>query len=178
MDRRKAKGDAMERGPARLMLSLLPVAAAGATFALSRAAAPTTTPSRAALDLPVSVLRASAVVTHAGAAAAGPRAPRSPGFDAGARDLDPSERAGREIWYKATGGNGRFYAYAFPQRLGVRVDWYRVLRADERLDRFQAFGLVNDPDCCTPETDGCPARTAEETYGFDWCPGDETLLAF
>ena len=64
--------------------------------------------------------------------------------------LDPSERAGREIWYKATAGNGRFHTYVFQQRLGVLIDWYRVLRSDARQDRFKAWGLMNDPDCCTP----------------------------
>jgi hypothetical protein len=177
MDRRGAEGDAMERG-ARALLFAAALGGTGVTLALLPAAAPTTAVSAAALDLPVSVVRASAALTHAGSVATRSTPPRSAGFDAGARGLDPFERAGREIWYKATGGNGRFYAYAFPQRLGVRIDWYRVLRTDARLDRFEAFGLVNDPDCCVPGAKDCPARSAEETYGFDWCPGDETLLAF
>jgi hypothetical protein len=32
-----------------------------------------------------------------------------PGFHAGAQGLTPSQRAGREIWFKATAGNGRFH---------------------------------------------------------------------
>ena len=62
--------------------------------------------------------------------------------------------------------------------MGVLIDWYRVLRSDARLDRFKAYGLINDPDCCTPGTSGCHAASYEETYGFDWCPGDEALLQF
>ena len=38
--------------------------------------------------------------------------------------------------------------------------------------------MINDPGCCTPGSEGCPARSLEETYGFDWCPGDEELLKF
>ncbi|SES97069.1 hypothetical protein SAMN05216412_102368 [Nitrosospira multiformis] len=104
--------------------------------------------------------------------------PDRSGFYAAASGLTASEQAGREIWYKATAGNSRFYTYVFPQRLNVLVDWYRVLNAHEHEDRFAAWGLINDPDCCMPGTAGCPARTLEETYGFEWCPGDEELLKY
>lgn len=100
------------------------------------------------------------------------------GFYAAASHLSASERVGREIWYKATAGDARFHAYTLPQRIGVYIDWYRVLNAKERDDRFRAWGLMNDPGCCTPGSPGCPAKTLEETYGFDWCPGDEQLLKF
>ncbi len=50
-----------------------------------------------------------------------------PGFHAGAEGLTPSQRAGREIWFKATAGNDRFHTYVFQQRLGVLIDWNRVL---------------------------------------------------
>lgn len=100
------------------------------------------------------------------------------GFHAGARALNPSQRSGREIWYKATAGNDRFHTYVFQQRLGVLIDWYRVLNADDRGERFNIWGLINDPGCCTPGTAGCPAKSKQETYGFDWCPGDAELLEF
>ena len=96
----------------------------------------------------------------------------------GESELNASARAGRAIWYKATAGNGRFYTYVFPQRFNVLVDWYRVLNANEHADRFAAWGIINDPDCCVPGTKGCPARTLDETYGLEWCPGDEELLKF
>jgi hypothetical protein len=102
----------------------------------------------------------------------------APGFYQGEAGLDASARAGREIWYKATAGNSRFHTYTFQQRIGVLIDWYRVLNSKERGDRFRAWGIVNDPGCCVPGTDGCPAKTLEETYGFDYCPGDEELLKF
>lgn len=102
----------------------------------------------------------------------------NPGFYSGEAGLSASERAGREIWYKATAGNSRFHTYTFQQRIGVLIDWYRVLRSDQRDDRFHAWGIINDPGCCEPGSKDCPAKSAEETYGFDWCPGDEQLLTF
>ena len=99
------------------------------------------------------------------------------GFYNGEKGLSPEARAGREIWYKATAGNDRFHTYVFQQRIGVLIDWFRVLNSNERNDRFAAWGLINDPDCCTPGSPGCPAKSLQETYGFDWCPGDDELLA-
>jgi hypothetical protein len=107
-----------------------------------------------------------------------PPATDAAGFYAAEDGLNPSERAGREIWYKATAGNDRFHTYVFQQRLGVQIDWYRVLRSDQRDDRFRAWGLINDPACCQPGSPGCPAKSHEETYGFDWCAGDEALLGY
>ena len=117
------------------------------------------------------------------AAPPAPSAPQAasrdnPGFYAGGDGLNPSERAGREIWYKATAGNSRFHTYTFQQRIGVLIDWYRVLKSDERDDRFRAWGIINDPGCCVPGSDNCPAKSLEETYGFDWCPGDTELLSY
>ena len=45
-------------------------------------------------------------------------------------------------------------------------------------DRFKAWGLINDPGCCMPGAEGCPAKSLDETYGFQWCPGDEQLLPY
>lgn len=102
----------------------------------------------------------------------------NPGFYLGEAPLNASERAGREIWYKATAGNSRFHTYTFQQRIGVLIDWFRVLRSDQRDDRFNAWGLINDPGCCVPGSKDCPAKSLDETYGFDWCPGDEQLLQY
>ena len=102
----------------------------------------------------------------------------APGFFAGDEGLSDSERAGRHIWYFATAGNSRFYAYTFPQRTGVLIDWHRVLRADEREDRFKAWGLINDPGCCAPGSPNCPAKHPDETFGFEYCVGDDVLLKF
>ena len=101
-----------------------------------------------------------------------------PYYEACAREgLNASECAGRLIWFKATAGNERFHTYVFQQRVGVLIDWFRVLRSDERGDRFRAWGIINDPACCVPGSPDCPAKSLDETYGFDWCPGDEELLA-
>lgn len=100
------------------------------------------------------------------------------GFHAGAAGLTESEKAGREIWFKATAGNDRFHTYVFQQRIGVLIDWFRVLSSEGRDQRFQTWGLINDPSCCKPGSPDCPAKSLEETYGFDWCPGDEALLRF
>lgn len=100
------------------------------------------------------------------------------GFRLGEAGLTPEQRAGREIWYKATAGNDRFHTYTFQQRVGVLIDWGRILRSDRRDRRFRTWGLINDPGCCTPGTPDCPAKSLDETYGFDWCPGDEELLKF
>jgi hypothetical protein len=103
----------------------------------------------------------------------------APYFEACAREgLNESECVGRLIWFKATGGNERFHTYTFQQRIGVLVDWFRVLRADQRDDRFWAWGIINDPACCKPGDPDCPAKSADETYGFDWCPGDDVLLKY
>jgi hypothetical protein len=103
---------------------------------------------------------------------------RDAGFREGEAALSPEARAGREIWYRATAGNSRFHTYVFQQRIGTVIDWYRVLRSDLRGQRFRTWGLINDPDCCKPGSPNCPAKSAEETYGFDYCPGDEDLLKY
>jgi hypothetical protein len=103
----------------------------------------------------------------------------APYFEACAREgLNESECVGRLIWFKATAGNERFHTYTFQQRVGVLIDWYRVLRTDQRDDRFRAWGIINDPACCKPGDPDCPAKNPDETYGFDWCPGDDVLLKY
>ena len=158
-------------------------AIAVAMLAVGAVAVATALPGGVSKDQQVGDPAAAIVLAQAPGAAAAPSAaakplPDSPGFYAGEAGLSASEIAGREIWYKATGGNARFHTYVFQQRVGVLVDWFRVLRADQRDDRFAAWGLINDPGCCKPGAEGCPAKGLEETYGFDWCPGDEDLLKF
>lgn len=101
------------------------------------------------------------------------------------REQIVNEMAGREIWYKSA-PNGRFHTYVFGQRVNAPIDWYRVLRTDQRWQRFNIWGVMNDPDCCTPGRD-CDQKgakfkgrsvTLQDTYGLDYCPGDEELLGY
>ena len=100
-----------------------------------------------------------------------------PAYLAKEEGLSDSAKVGRRIWLYATAGNARFHTYVFQQRLGVLIDWYRVLNTEQRDERFSTWGLINDPGCCVPGSDGCPATKKEDTYGFDWCTGDAELLA-
>ncbi|ANQ85781.1 hypothetical protein dqs_2752 [Azoarcus olearius] len=154
-----------------------------------------TRPLLAALSIILVVLAALPLVAQtpppgSGTPAADPAPPQTPAanavheqdkpyFEACAREgLTASQCAGRLIWFKATAGNERFHTYVFQQRVGVLIDWFRVLRADQRDDRFRAWGIINDPACCVPGSANCPAQSLDETYGLDWCPGDEELLRY
>lgn len=72
------------------------------------------------------------------------------GFNEAETGLSPSARVGREIWFKATAGNARFHTYSFQQRITALIDWYGVLRGDQRDTRFKSWGMINAPGCCTP----------------------------
>lgn len=102
----------------------------------------------------------------------------SEGFASGGTALLADERVGRELWFNATAFNDRFYTYSYPQRLGAAIDWFKILGAPNKKDLFQAWGAIPDPDCCVPGDANCPAKSLDETYGFQWCPGDDQLLQF
>ena len=95
------------------------------------------------------------------------------------KGLKANEMLGRDIWFKATAGNDRFHMYSIGQRVGNHnMDFWRLLNGPRRYSRFQDWGLINDPDCCTPGEAGCPAKSFAETYGMDYCPGDDELLKY
>ena len=102
----------------------------------------------------------------------------SDGFAKQDKNYSEQARAGRDIWFNATAFNDRFFTYSYPQRLGAAIDWFGILGADKKRDIFQAWGGIPDPDCCVPGSDNCPAKSLDETYGFQWCPGDDNLLQF
>src|ERR1044071_3635642 len=102
----------------------------------------------------------------------------NPGYAAKDAQYSASARAGREIWFFATAFNDRFYTYSYPQRLGAAIDWFKILAAKNKRDLFPAWGVTPDPDCCIPGDPDCPARSLEETYGFQYCKGDDELLKF
>src|SRR3977135_242145 len=62
----------------------------------------------------------------------------NPGYAAQDSRYNPSERAGREIWFFATAFNDRFLTYSYPQRLGGMIDWYLILAAKNKQQLFQA----------------------------------------
>jgi hypothetical protein len=102
----------------------------------------------------------------------------NPGYAEQDAQYSPSARAGREIWFFATGFNDRFFTYSYPQRLGAAIDWFKILAAKNKRDLFQGWGITPDPDCCVPGDPNCPKRSLEETYGFQYCKGDDELLKF
>ncbi len=102
----------------------------------------------------------------------------NPGYAAQDAQYSPSARAGREIWFFATAFNDRFYTYSYPQRLGASIDWFKILAAKNKRDLFPGWGATPDPDCCIPGDKGCPAQSPEQTYGFQYCKGDDELLKF
>jgi hypothetical protein len=124
------------------------------------------------------VLGAVAILAGFGAPPANAQSSLSPGYAAADARYTPSERVGREIWFFATAFNDRFFTYSYPQRLGAVIDWYLVLGAQNKKDLFQAWGAIPDPDCCVPGDANCPARSLDETYGFQWSPGDDELLEY
>ena len=127
----------------------------------------------------VSTVLLAAVLAAGGvASSSGPGGYAEDGILISEQGLAPAELAGAEIWYQATAGSARFTTYTFQQRLGVLVDWFRILRADRAATRFYNWGTIHDPSCCTPGSAGCPAKSAEETYGFEWCAGDDRLLPY
>jgi hypothetical protein len=99
------------------------------------------------------------------------------------QDQEIKELAGREIWFKSA-PNDRFHSYYFPQKVNSPIAWYKILRGDRREKRFNSYGLINDPDCCTPGKD-CDSRgmkyhgnsvSMNDTFGWDYCLNDEALL--
>ncbi len=102
----------------------------------------------------------------------------SEGYAQSVTKLPASTRVGSEVWFNATAFNDRFFTYAFQQRIGGAIDWYKILAAKNKKDIFQGWGSIPDPDCCTPGDPNCPAKSLDETFGFQWCPGDAQLLGF
>lgn len=100
------------------------------------------------------------------------------------KEQDIKEMAGRAIWFKSS-PNERLHTYYLAQKANFPIAWYSVLRADRKEGRFQTWGLINDPDCCVPGTAECNEKgltfdgrpvTMEDTFGWEYCSGDEALL--
>lgn len=94
---------------------------------------------------------------------------------------------GQEIWTYATGTSSRFHTYYTTQKTNAPGDYGLTFHTEDRPYRFKNWGLINDPSCCIPRSapganDGtCPESvtvTREDTYGWDYCPGDDVLLSY
>ena len=92
------------------------------------------------------------------------------------------ELAGRSIWFRSA-PNSRHHTFVFPQKIGVSIDWMQAFAANLHDMRFQTWGIVNDPDCCTPGV-SCEQKnmkyngrsvTLADTFGWDFCKNDEEL---
>lgn len=95
------------------------------------------------------------------------------------KGLKANEFIGRDMWIKATLGNERYNQYGIGARLGgMPMNFWRVLQSRRRSTRFNDWGAMNDPDCCTPGDPGCPMTSLDQTYGMDYCPGDDELLKY
>lgn len=95
------------------------------------------------------------------------------------KGLKAAEHMGRDMWIKATVGNDRYNQYGIGARLGgAPINFWKFLKSRNRNTRFNDAGLMNDPDCCTPGTSGCPMTSLSQTYGMDYCPGDDELLKY
>ena len=86
----------------------------------------------------------------------------------------PDARSGT----KATAGNDRFHTYVFQQRMGVLIDWWRVLRSDKRDQRFPGPGAGQQPRLLYTGFGRLPGHQPRRDFCFDWCYGDDELLKF
>lgn len=64
------------------------------------------------------------------------------------RDWTDTQREGRDTWFFYTGGNQHFYR-GLSQRfgkVGVSVEFFRLLDSRRRAQRFKKLGLINEPN--------------------------------
>ena len=85
----------------------------------------------------------------------------------GPRDLVQGHRRQRPL--------SHLHLSAAPRRADRLV---RILARRTSASCFEAWGIINDPGCCTPGSRTARRTRLDETYGFDWCPGDDDAAAF
>ena len=93
-----------------------------------------------------------------------------------ARRADALERAGREIWYKATAGNDRFHTYVFQQRLGVLIDWYRILQSGVATGPVPGLGAHQRSRLLHPRSAELPRQEPRRDLRLRLVPGRRDLL--
>jgi cytochrome c5 len=97
-------------------------------------------------------------------------------YEAGYAGLTPLERQGRDTWYRWTGGDSDAQGNVVGDQelwrlLAVRthgtVDLLQAVDSRYRGERFQRFGVINDPDCTQAK--------APDQYGLwlDDCPRED-----
>ena len=72
-------------------------------------------------------------------------------------NLTEAENRGRCTWYLYTAGGERMFR-AFSIISAGKIDLIKILDSRQRGERFESFGLVNDP--------GCTAATEPDEYGL------------
>jgi hypothetical protein len=60
----------------------------------------------------------------------------------------PIEKTGRDTWIMWTGGNEKLYRLGsvIAGRLGITVEYFRLLDSRDRPSRFRRLGLINEPN--------------------------------
>ncbi len=85
--------------------------------------------------------------------------------------LTAQEQHGRDVWLKSTFGGEKFFTLVAPQLMGFHLGFDAMLTTP-RNQRFDQWGVVNDPDCmacnATPLGNICA-----QTGGMDFCPQTE-----
>ena len=59
------------------------------------------------------------------------------------------QKKGRDTWIMWTGGNEKFFRQGtqLGDRVGVSVEYFRLLDSRRRPERFKRLGLINEPNC-------------------------------
>jgi len=70
-------------------------------------------------------------------------------YGRGAQNYTPEQRRGRDTWIFWTAGNEKFYRLGtkLGGKIGVSIEYLRLLDSRERATRFERLGLINEPHC-------------------------------
>ena len=81
-------------------------------------------------------------------------------YGLGASHYTPEQRRGRDTWIFWTGGNEKFFRLGtrLGGRIGVSIEYYRLLDSRDRETRFERLGLIDEPNC--------RAATGPDQYGL------------
>ena len=70
-------------------------------------------------------------------------------YGLGAKGYTAGQRRGRDTWIFWTGGNQKFFRLGtkLGGRIGVSIEYFRLLDSRDRDTRFSRLGLINEPNC-------------------------------